>query len=163
MERRKLQDMKKICMFVFIANLPFLTVAHLIGIEVFIESFQHPDAYQCIKTYGANNDTLSKGYLLLETPIHEHFSIRNGDIILYKTGGGAVRCEPVFNVACRQGTMIYYTTTPTQGVITGPIYGTQILGKVTNTINDNLWNALCIQLWDFSTKNLNAITYYSEI
>jgi hypothetical protein len=163
MERRSLHEVKKICIFLMVANLPFLTVAHMMGIEVFIESFQHPDAYQCIKTYEATNDDIPKGYLILETPTHQHFLIQNGDIILYRTGEGAVRCEPVLNVAFYQGITIYYTTTPAQGDITGPIYDTQILGKVTGTIDDNIWNALCLQIWDFSSKNLNAITYFGKI
>jgi hypothetical protein len=162
MERRKRLEVKKICMFLIITNIPFVTVAHLIGIEVFIESFQHPDAYQCIKTYEASSDTRQLGYLVLETPLHEHFLIRNGDTILYRTEGGAVRCESVLNVAPCQGTTIYYTTTATKGNITGPIYETQILGKVMGTIDDNIWNALCLQVWDFSVKNLNAITYFGK-
>jgi hypothetical protein len=163
MDRRKLNEAKKICIFLMIANLPFLTVAHLMGMEVFIESFHYPDSYQCIKTYEACNQTIPRGYLILEMPTNQHFLIQNGDTILYRTGEGAVRCEPVQNVALRQGTAIYYTLTPVQGDITGPIYDTQILGKVTGTIDDNIWNALCLQIWDFSTKNLNAITYFGKI
>ena len=143
-----------------IANLPFLTVAHLMGIEVFIKSFQHPDTYQCVLTCEATNDTIPKGYLILETPAYQPFIIQNGDTILYRTGEGGVRCEPVLSVSYRQGTTMYYTMTPVQGDIKGPIYENQVLGKVTGAIDDNIWNALCLQIWDFSIKNLNAFTFF---
>jgi hypothetical protein len=123
---------------------------------MFLASFQHPEMYQYIKVQKGNNLILPGGYILLEKPTTEEFLIHNGDTILYQTGEGAVRCEPVLSVELRQGTMVYYTTTPAQDDIKGPIYDTQILGKVTGTIEDNLWNALCLYIWDFSIKNLNA-------
>lgn len=142
-----------------IANLPFLTVAQLMGTEVFLESFHHPGVYQYINAYQVNDNMISKGYLILETTSHQPCLIQNGDTILYRTGEGAVRCEQVLNVALRQGIAIYYTLTSGDCDIKGPIYKAQILGKVTSTIDDNIWNALCLQLWDFSTKNLNALAY----
>lgn len=145
-----------------IANLPFLTVAHLLGVNMFLDSFQHPDMYKCIKTSEAENDTIKGGYLILETPAHQDFVIRNGDTILYRTGEGAVKCEPVYHVELNQGTTIYYTITPIQDDIKGPIYGTQVLGKVTGIVDGNVWNALCLQIWDFSINNLNAISYFGK-
>jgi hypothetical protein len=162
MDGRYLHEVKKICIFFIVANLPFLTVVHLMGIDIFLESFQHPDTYQCIKTNEEGNDTTTGGYFLLETPAYQGFIIQNGDIILYRTGDGSVRCEPVFCVELHQGTTIYYTTTLAEDDIKGPIYGTQVLGKVTGTIDDNLWNALSLQIWDFSIKNLNAITNFGK-
>jgi hypothetical protein len=156
MERMSRNTWKKICLFFIVANLPFLTMVHLIGNDMFLASFQHPEMYQYIKVQKGNNLILPGGYILLEKPTTEEFLIHNGDTILYQTGEGAVRCEPVLSVELRQGTMVYYTTTPAQDDIKGPIYDTQILGKVTGTIEDNLWNALCLYIWDFSIKNLNA-------
>ena len=146
-----------------IANLPFLTVVQLLGIDVFLGSFRQPDAYQCVSTYDVSNGVQPNRYLLLETPSNQHFLIQNGDTILYRTGEGAVRCEPVRNIALRQGTILYYTTTAVKGDMTGPIYETQILGKVTGTIDDNIWNAFCLQIWDFSIQNLNIFSYFGSM
>jgi hypothetical protein len=156
MERANRNTWKKIGLFFIVANLPFLTMVHLMGNDMFLASFQHPEMYQYIKVQKGNNLTLPEGYLILEKPSTEELLIHNGDTILYKTGEGAVRCEPVISVELSQGTKVYYTTTPPQDDVKEPIYDTQIIGKVTGAIEDNLWNALCLRLWDFSIKNLNA-------
>jgi len=156
MERTRRTTWKTCCLFVIIANLPFLTMVHLMGMDMFLASFQHPEMYQFLKIQSGSNLTLPGGYLLLEKTASNDFLIRKGDTILYRTGEGAVRCEPVLSVEVRQGITVYYTTTSEQDDITGPIYDTQVLGKVTNTIGDNLWYALCLRVWDFSIQHLNA-------
>ncbi len=160
MERRNLREIKKICVIFFIVNLPFLTVAHLFGFGVFIDSYYHPDAYQCLRTFEEANKTFPNEYFIIETTDHQTSLIQNGDTILYRSGEGVVRCEQVLSVTLLQGTTIYYTLTSIHGDITGPIYESQVLGKVTGTIDDTLWNGLCLQLWDFSKKNLNALTLF---
>jgi hypothetical protein len=155
--------MEKICLFLMIVNLPFLTVTHLMGCEAFIKSFQHPDIYQCLKTSEATRDSIPKGYLLLETPTDQPFIIKHGDVILYRSEKGNVKCELVSSIIFRQGVKIYYTTTPYKDDIMGPIYENQILGKVTKTIDDNIWNTFCLQIWDFSIKSLNAYTLLGKM
>lgn len=145
-----------------IANLPFLTVVQLIGINTFLDSFQHPDTYQSIKNYEKDNDTVGRGYLILQRSTHQDFSVKNGDTILYRTLEGSVKCESVLDVELRQGATIYYTTTPVQDEIKGPIYNTQILGKVTDIVDNNIWNTLCLQIWDFSIRNLNVNVYFGS-
>jgi hypothetical protein len=152
----------KICIFLVIANLPFLTVVQTIGINSFLDSFQHPDTYRWIKNYENDNDTKGGGYIILQRPTHQDLNIKNGDTILYQTFEGSVKCEPVLDVELRQGATVYYTTTPAQDDIKGPIYDTQILGKVTDIVDNNIWNAFCLQIWDFSIKNLNANEYFGN-
>ena len=146
-----------------VANLPFLTVVNLIGIDVFVESFQHPDSFQYSTTFDPNGDARTEGYLILEAPTDQNFLIQTGDTILYRTGQGAVGCESVQKVAFRQDAMIYFINTPEADDNTSIIYGTQILGKVICHTDDNIWNALCLHIWDFSKNNLNANAFLGNI
>jgi hypothetical protein len=156
MERMSRAAWKTCCFVIIIANLPFLTAVHLMGINMFLTSFQHPDVYQYLKIQNAANRALPKGYLLLETPTSQEFLIHNGDTILYRTGEGVVKCESVLSVELHHGTTVYYTMTSAQDDIKGPVYDAQILGKVTRIIDDNLWNAICLRLWEFSIQHLNV-------
>ena len=56
---------------------------------------------------------------------------------------------------------MYYTTAGNNSRIKGPIFEDQILGIIQAEYDSNLWNNLCIQLWDISTENLNAIALFT--
>jgi len=162
MKGRILFKVGKLCIFLAVANLPFMTVAQLIGMDTFLDSFQHPDAYQYMKNDNASNTDVKACFLILQTPTIQDFIVQNGDTILYRTNEGSVRCEPVLQIQLLHGTTVYYTAIPTEDDIKGPIYDNQVLGKVTGIVDDNLWNALSLQLWDFSIKNLNAVTLFTN-
>ena len=156
MEITRRKAWKTCCLFIIVANLPFLTMVHLMGMDLFLASFHHPEMYQYLKVQNGTDQIIPEGYLLIEKPISRGFLIHNGDTILYRTGEGAVRCEAVLSVELRQGTTAYYTSTPARDDIKEPIYDTQVLGKVSTTVDDNLWNVLCLRLWDYSIQHLNV-------
>jgi hypothetical protein len=56
---------------------------------------------------------------------------------------------------------MYYTATRYNFSSKGPIYEEQILGIIQAEYDSNLWNNLCIQLWDLSTEKLNAIALFT--
>jgi hypothetical protein len=161
MKRKILNKAGKIFIFLVVANLPFLAVVQLIGMDTFLDSFQNPDSYLYMKNNKESNSNIREGYLILKKPAFQDFIVQNGDTIMYRTMEGSIRCESVLQVQLIHGTTVYYTTTPAEDDIKGPIYDTQILGKVIRIVDDNPWYALSLQLWDFSIKNLNTVSLFS--
>jgi hypothetical protein len=162
MNRKAAKGIGKLCTFFLLANLPFLTMTHYLGIDTFLDSFQHPESYQYIKNDKLHLTDKTGGYLVLQTPSSEQYSIEKGDTLLYRTKEGSLQCRSVYQIILQQGIKTYYTTTVAEDELDGPIYEHQILGKVTNIIDDNIWNALSLQIWDLSIENLNAVALFTN-
>lgn len=162
MKRKILKTLIKFSAFLIIANLPFLTMTQLLGIDTFLDSFQHPDSYQYLKTNTINLPDTKGGYLILEKPTHQDYSLIKGDNILYYTKDGSLQCRTIYQTHLHQGVKTYYTTTVREDDLDGPIYDYQIIGKITGVIEDNIWNALSLQVWDLSIDNLNAVALFTN-
>ncbi|MCX6661584.1 MAG: hypothetical protein NTY91_03440 [Euryarchaeota archaeon] len=101
------------------------------------------------------------GYIILEQPTYQGFSIQDGDHILYHTMKESLQQNIVYQVKTDDGITTYYTTGYTNKY-DGPIYEHQIVGKIIGLSEDNIWNTLCLQLWDLSINNLNAVALFSD-
>jgi hypothetical protein len=161
-EKIRIQRLAKLCVFVAIANLPFVTIAQLIGIDTFIDSFQHPDSYLYIKNDRKDVPGLEGGYTILERPTNQDYAIEKGDTILYYTASDVMQQRIVYQILIQQGMKTYYTAAINEERFDGPIYDQQIIGKIKGTIDDNIWNVLCLQIWDLSIEKLNAVTLFSN-
>jgi hypothetical protein len=161
MKRKTLLRIIKICVFFLIANLPFLTLINLFGIDTFIDTFRHPTAYQTIKTDTIPQFTTQSEYILLKKPHHQNYSIEINDILLYYTTQETFVKERVSSIVSTNGINRYYTVARNNPSSNGPIFEDQILGIIQAEYDSNLWNNLCIQLWDLSTENLNAIALFT--
>jgi hypothetical protein len=159
MEKKRIQKIAELCVFIAIANLPFLTITQLIGAETLIDSFQHPDSYQYIKD---NTQGLHGGYIVLEKPTDQQYTITKGDTILYYTTNDKLQQRTVTQILTQQGVTTYYTTAPNEASLDGPIYDTQIIGKIKGSIDDTIWNTLSLQIWDLSTDALNIMTLFPD-
>lgn len=162
MEKKFIHAFVKICCFFLIANLPFLTITHLFGIETFIDSYKYPCSYEYIKNDTLHTLNTSQGYILLEKPSHEGYSINKGDTILYLTKTETALQQVAYATTTENGCKMYYLMTNNRDTIHGPIYDHQILGKIIGRFDDTIWNTLCIQIWDLSVDNLNAIALFSD-
>jgi hypothetical protein len=100
-------------------------------------------------------------YIILEQPTYQGFSIQEGDHILYHTNKESLQQNIVNQVKSDNGITTYYTTSYTDDY-DGPIYEQQIVGKIIGRSEDNIWNTLCLQLWDLSINNLNAVALFSD-
>jgi hypothetical protein len=147
--------------FFIIANLPFLTIIHLFGIETFLDSFRNPDSYHCIKTDKIPNNNAYEGYILLEKTDYRKNSIMERDTILYYTTKDTLQQRIVFKIVSENDVNRYYMISNNNEDITGPIYEHQIIGKIKARVENSVWNMLCIQIWDFSIDALNVITLFT--
>jgi hypothetical protein len=151
----------QICAFFIIANLPFLTITNILGIDTFIDSFHHPTNYLLIKNNKILNNGKNQAYLIVEKTTDNSANIQEGDVILYHSSKDIVQQGQVCQLAFEKGIMTYYTLTNTDRIIQGPLYNYQILGKITGSTDDTVWNVFCLQIWDLSINNLNAVALFS--
>ena len=161
MKKNLSRTILKACGFFLIANLPFLTVTQLIGVDTFIDSFHHPSSFLYMKNKTLNSKDTSVGYIILEEPTYEGFSIKEGDRILYYTMKDSLQQTIIYQVKSEKGATIYYTTSTSEGT-NGLIYEHQIVGKIIGTSQDTIWSTLCLQLWDLSIRNLNTASLFSD-
>jgi len=147
--------------FFIIANLPFLTISQLVGINTFIDSFKHPGSFLYIKTEKIHYQDTNGGYIILEKLTSQGFSIAEGDRILYHTIKDTLQQRIVYQIKTDDGIKTYFTTSGIDNN-EGPIYEHQIVGKIIGNSEDNIWNSLCLQIWHLSIDNLNALTLFSD-
>ncbi len=148
----------KLIGFFILVNLPFLTVTHLIGIDTFIDSFQHPTIYSFIKNDDSTNALT--GYLVIKIPSNQASVIKEGDSILCHTIKNTVQQRIVSQIQTKDGITIYYTTSLTDSS-DAVVYDSQIIGKIIANSGDNLWYTLCLQTWELSIEKLNIQTLFS--
>lgn len=162
MEKKQFQKIIHLCVFLSIANLPFLTVTSFLGVGPFIDSFHHPESYIYLQSNRINLPDMRTGYIVLEKPTNQDYHITQGDIILYYTYGNELQQRVVDRIFSRQGMTLYYTAIDSQDILDGPIYDHQIIGKIIGTIDETIWNTLCLQLWELSIDKLNVVTMFSH-
>jgi len=160
MKRNILQAIFKLCGFFLIANLPFLTISQFLGIDTFIDSFEHPNSFYYIKNDKINCLDPKGGYVILEKPTYQGFSIEEGDIILYHTTTDILQQKIVYQIKAEAGVKTYYTSNT--DYLDAPINEHQIIGKIRGRFEDNIWNTFCIQIWDLSIDNLNTFVFFRE-
>jgi hypothetical protein len=161
MEKKLLYRTGKIILFVICANLPFLTIANLVGFDTFIDSFHHPNSYLYMKNDNIQSINGRGGYLILEKPCYQGYEIAEGDTILYHTHD-TVQQTIVSHILVEQGLKTYYVTPNDEDDAASPIYEQQIIGKIKGMLDDNPWNIICLQIWDLSIDNLNTVALFSS-
>jgi hypothetical protein len=162
MEKSIPQAIFKFCGFFIIANLPFLTISQFLGIDTFIDSFEHPNYFYYIKNEKIPSIDPHEGYVILEKPTYQGFSIEEGDTILYYTIKNTLQQKIVYQIRSDDGVKTYYTSTSNTDNLDAPIYEHQIIGKIRGRFEDNIWNAFCLQVWDLSIDNLNALALFTH-
>jgi hypothetical protein len=160
-KKNLLRAILKLCGFLIIANLPFLTISQLIGIDTFIDSFNHPGSYYYIKNNDVTSMNPATGYIIIEKPTDQTSTIREGDSILCHTIKNTLQQRIVSQIHTKDGITTYYTTSYNES-IDAPIYESQIIGKIIGTSEDNIWYELCLQAWEISIEKLNILIFFAE-
>jgi hypothetical protein len=156
-KKQDLQKILRVCVFLSIALLPFLTVTQIIGIETFLDSFENPDYYLCFQdkdnSFGSN--TKNGEYIIIQKSTHPDFNPNQNDIIIYSDSDGEILCNKIHHINSLRTTKTYYTVNQEEQVSQKPVYESQILGKIIEIVDDNIWNILSIKIWETSIHNLN--------
>ena len=153
--KEKNKKIMKFSIFILIAISPFLTVTNILGLNVFLDSFEKPEYYQCIK----NNNYLfgtqtNEQYLILQKASHPDFKVEDNDEIIYFGNNGNVLCRKVNEIYSIDTNNKFYSVNY-KGSQKEIIKDNQIIGKVVKIIYDNIWDTISIKFWDASIHNLN--------
>ena len=154
----------KICIFISLANLPFLTIAHMTSIETFLDSFENPDDYICLKS-NSNllQSTANNGeYIIIQKSSHPDFKIKENDNIIYIKDKGGLACNRVHHSSYIGSMKKYYTTDENKKISYNHIYEPQIVGKIVNIVENNLWNSISMKIWDISIHALNLNVFLTN-
>lgn len=162
MRKKVLKDIIKICAFIIIANLPFITITQIIGMETFLDSFDNVESYQYFKGSLLDRDDLDSKYVVLQKSTHPEFSILTGDEIFYLKDEGGLMCRKVYSINNQGSTNRYYIINFEGDANDEPVYKSEILGKVVSVVDNNIWNALSLKAWDVSINNLNAAALFTD-
>ena len=155
MKDRKFRTATKLCLFLTIASLPFISVTQIIGLETFLDSFENPDHYICIQ----NNDGFfatqsgNKEYIIIQMSSHPDFTIQKNDYIIYFTNDEEIACSQVYHISSIGATKRYHVMDSQN--VGRYIFEKQLIGKVIKTVDDNIWNSISMTIWDISINNLN--------
>lgn len=146
----------KICVFISLAILPFITVTQMIGLDTFLDSFENSEYYLCLqdKDNSLGSNTKNGEYIIIQKSSHPDFDVEKSDSIIYCKDSGDITCDTVYSISTIEALKRYYTTDKDE-VSSQPIYEIQILGKIINIVDDNLWNSISISLWEASINSLN--------
>lgn len=153
--KKELKQLSKILIFVIVASLPFITLTNIIGMETFLDSFENPEAYICMK----NSDdiqglkTQDEQYILIQKTTHPDFQIEKNDEIIYFNIDGEIKYNKILDITGAGLFKKYYIQN--QNEQDDAIYETQIVGKIIKNIDSNIWNELSVKLWEISIKYLN--------
>jgi len=163
MDRKVGKNILKICLFIILANLPFVTIAHQIGIDAFLDSFDHPECYLILRDSALSNDAYlqQSNYVLIQRSSHPEFSTNENDVVLYYNDKGGLCCNKIYHITRRLPIKKYYTV-GYYGLPSEPIYENHVIGKVIGVIDDNIWNSLSIKTWELSLDNLNIRALFTD-
>ena len=154
----------KICIFILLANLPFITAAQTINMETFLDSFENPDCYICLESNSNLIQSAAKDgdYIIIQKSSHPDFKIKEKDNIIYIKGKGELVCNRVHHSSYIGAIKKYYTTDENNKISSNPIYENQIVGKIVKIVDNNLWNTISMKIWDISIHELNVNALFTK-
>jgi SOS-response transcriptional repressor LexA len=158
--RKRTRNILSLCIFLLIANLPFITVTQLVGTETFLDSFENPDSYYLLQ--GSDNlvslDIKEGSCIILQKTTNPNKDVDEGDIILYYKNNGELSCKKIYQINSI-GPIKKYHTVDNNEFTDDPIYENQIVGKIVSIVDNNLWNMISMKIWDISIHeyNINAL------
>lgn len=139
-----------------LASLPFISITNIIGIDIFLDSFENPESYICLK----NSDNIIEleddyQYIIIQKSTHPDFNIDTNDVVLYFSFDGDILCSKINEINGIGSFKRYHISDQYSDNKDSSIFQNQIIGKVVQTLDDNPWNKLLIKMWDISIHNLN--------
>ena len=159
--KKIIKNLIKFCIFISIGLLPFITMTQLVGMEIFIDSFENSEYYVCLQD---ENDEFKLGisdgdFVIIQRSSHPDFKISNGDSVIYYGNDGDLICNKFshFNVEA-----IKRDTVTDNEAHRQPIHESLIIGKVINVIDGNIWNSISISMWETSISSLNLGAFLSS-
>lgn len=159
---RKLKTAIKLCVFLTVASLPFISATQIVGLDTFLDSFENPDHYMCIENDDGIFATKSgnKEYIIIQMSSHPDFSIQKNNHIIYFTNDEEIVCSQVYHISSIGEIQRYHIKDDEK--VGRHILENQVVGKIIKTVDDNIWNSISITIWETSINNLNIRALLTE-
>ncbi len=161
MEEKLKKDIIKLFAFIFIANLPFISIVNLVGMDTFLDSFENPTYYQYIKNDKIEIKNSLEGYVFLQKQTHPDFTVTPGDLILYVKDEGGLACQKIYYESYENSLKKYYSIYLDENHL-NMIGEEQIVGKVLKSFDNNPISSLSLKIWDASVNNLNVAALFTQ-
>lgn len=160
MEEKIKRDVIKLIAFITLVNLPFISLTQILGSDIFFDSFENPNSYHYFK----NNiiDTIPDKYFVLQKSSHPDFSMSAGDKIIYLAEDGNILCNSIMSIKSKNSDHNLYSIYFPGESEEEQISEYEIIGKIINNIDDNIWNKISLKLWDASINSLNAVALFTK-
>lgn len=144
----------KFAVFILITSLPFLTATYILGVDTFLDSFEHPEYYICIqdKENALGLNTKNGEYAIIQKSSHPDFCVSESDSIIYSNNDGEVAYHKIEGIEHIGALKRYFTE---ENSLNDSICQEQIIGKVVNIIDNNIWNSISVTVWEVSIESLN--------
>ena len=97
-EKKLIKTIIKICLILAIVNLPFITIIQQLGMGVFIDTFDHTENYQYLKSKSLHAECQGTSYFIIQKVTHPDFSIIAGDEIFYLDDEAKLGFRKVYNI-----------------------------------------------------------------
>ena len=157
MGKKEIKKTIKLFIFFIIISLPFVTITQMIGMDTFLDSFENPDQYLCFQDNGDwfGVKTEESKYIIIQKATHPDFTIEDSDSIIYFKINGDITCSKIKQTNTYISSIKRYSPVNSNEEYEENIYESQIIGKIVNRADDNIWNILSIKIWEVSIHNLN--------
>jgi len=159
--KKEIKQVIKALVFISIAILPFISITNVLGLETFLDSFENPESYICLKdsTNIVGLKTRDENFIILQKTSHPDFELKENDEVIYFEINGEMACSTIHQIHGIGSFKRYYIYN-SEEENSNPIFSTQIVGKIIDVVDNNIWNDLSIQLWEVSIEYLNVETAF---
>ena len=159
--KKKTIAIVKYSILLMIFTFPFISITQVLSLDTFLDSFENPEHYLVLEKPGyIHGSTLEKNnYIIIQKSTHPNFDILKNDYIIYFSNDDYLNCNQVNsfeNIGNKKFYCIYEETNKNK------IYEKQVIGKIINSIDNNIWNYATIKLWEVSKNNLNLNALISD-
>lgn len=145
--------------FTTIINLPFITISTTIGMDIFFDSFQHPQDYQFLEYLKTDSTAGENTKVIIQKASHPKFDVTYGDAIVYYEESCGFQYGKIDLVSTELQTTIYYIITDEESFQYQPIFEQQVVGKVISNVGSDLWNTISLELWETAITRLNLFSF----
>lgn len=157
-----IKNFLKLIIFITFTSFPFLTVTQLIGVDTFLDSFENSKDYLCLQNDGFFASKINKqNHIIIQKSSHPDFNIKNGDSIIFWNNDGEIICNKLERIES-VGSLKRYKSIGNKDKEQLPVYENQIIGKVINTVENNIWFSISLKIWDISIQNLNFNSFLTN-
>ena len=125
--KKTLKKIIKLSILLIIISFPFLTITQIIGMDAFLDSFEHPESYICLQDEGnlLGVKTKELEHVIIQRASHPDFKIEDKDSIIYYDSYGDITCDKITQKNYQMNSIKQYHTINNEDQNNETIYESQ--------------------------------------